>query len=261
MGNGNGQVVWKDSVQLVLGATGGIGRSVAQRLHECGATVVVAGRDGDAVNAMSSELNTPACILDAESFDAVDTCFTQVVERQGRVDGVVNCVGSVMLKPAHLTSEAEYAQVLATNLHSAFATVRSAGRVMRAHGGSVVLLATAAAMIGLPNHEAIAAAKGGVIGLTLSAAATYAPHGIRFNAIAPGLVETPATHRIVANETSRDASLAMHALGRFGQPADIAAAVEWLLSPQSSWVTGQVIGVDGGLSRVRGRPTRVAPAR
>ena len=98
-----------------------------------------------------------------------------------------------------------------------------------------------------------AAAKAGVIGLTLSAAATYAPRGIRVNCVAPGLVRTPMTARITANEASLKASTAMHALGRIGDPADVAGAIEWLLGPDSGWVTGQVLGVDGGLASVRAR--------
>lgn len=120
-------------------------------------------------------------------------------------------------------------------------------------GGSIVLVSSCAARVGLTNHEAIAAAKAGVIGLTLSAAATYAPRGIRVNCVAPGLVRTPMTARLTVNEASLKASTAMHALGRIGEPADVAAALEWLLSPEQSWVTGQVLGIDGGLSTVRPR--------
>jgi NAD(P)-dependent dehydrogenase (short-subunit alcohol dehydrogenase family) len=120
-------------------------------------------------------------------------------------------------------------------------------------GGSIVLMSTAAARVGLANHEAIAAAKAGVVGLVISAAATYAPKGIRVNCVAPGLVRTPMTERLTANEASLKASVALHALGRIGEPADVAAAIEWLLDPAQTWVTGQVIGVDGGLGSVRSR--------
>jgi NAD(P)-dependent dehydrogenase (short-subunit alcohol dehydrogenase family) len=123
--------------------------------------------------------------------------------------------------------------------------------MMKAKGGSLVFLSTAAAVHGLPNHEAIAAAKGGVDALVRSAAATYGKAGIRVNAIAPGLVDTPLTERITGNEAARSASEAMHALGRIGTPSDIAASIEWLLSDGASWVTGQSIGVDGGLGQVR----------
>ena len=116
-----------------------------------------------------------------------------------------------------------------------------------------MLMSSAAARIGLANHEAIAAAKAGMIGLTRSAAATYAAQGMRVNAVAPGLVDTPMTKRITSNETSRRASVALHPLGRIGTPDEVAATIEWLLGPESSWITGQVIGVDGGLGILKTR--------
>jgi NAD(P)-dependent dehydrogenase (short-subunit alcohol dehydrogenase family) len=120
-------------------------------------------------------------------------------------------------------------------------------------GGSVVLFSTAAARTGLPNHEAIAAAKGGVQGLMLSAAATYAPRGLRVNAIAPGLVRTPLTARITSSPAALQASAAMHALGTVGEPDDVASLAAWLLGPDARWVTGQLYGIDGGLGTVRAK--------
>ena len=118
-----------------------------------------------------------------------------------------------------------------------------------------MLMSSAAARIGLANHEAIAAAKAGIIGLAQSASATYAAKNIRFNVVAPGLVDTPLAAGITRSPVMKKASEAMHPLGRIGQPDEIASVIEWLLSSDSSWVTGQVIGVDGGLSSVRCRAT------
>lgn len=120
-------------------------------------------------------------------------------------------------------------------------------------GGSIVLVASAAAETGLANHEAIAAAKGGVAALARAAAATYAPHNVRVNAVAPGLVETPLTERITRSPAARESSQQMHAVGRLGTPNDVASLIAWLLNPENGWITGQVIGIDGGLSRVRPR--------
>ena len=176
-----------------------------------------------------------------------------VLERHGRLDGVANCVGSVLVKPIHLTSEDEWNQVMQVNLGSAFTVVRAAGRVMRRTGGSVVLMSTAAARVGLAHHEAIGAAKAAVEGLALAAAATYAGDGLRFNCVAPGLVRTPLSDHLTRNQVSLDAAAAMHPMGRIGEPQSVASAIRWLLDPAQHWVTGQVIGVDGGLSRVRNK--------
>jgi 3-oxoacyl-[acyl-carrier protein] reductase len=239
-------------VFVVIGATGGIGSELSRRLAAGGARLLVAARDGQKVAALADEVGAQGFTLDAAQFAEAEACVGRAAELYGRVDGVANCVGSLLLKPAHLTNEAEWAATVAANLTSAFAAVRAAAKAMKG-GGSVVLVASAAARVGLANHEAIAAAKAGVIGLTLSAAASYAARGIRVNCVAPGLVRTPLTARITSNEASLKGSAAMHALGRVGEPADVAAAMEWLLDPANAWVTGQVIGVDGGLGTVRAR--------
>jgi NAD(P)-dependent dehydrogenase (short-subunit alcohol dehydrogenase family) len=234
----------------ILGATGGIGSEVCRRLAAGGARLAIGARDEARLDDLAAGLDATARSLDAADFDAVDAFLGEALERFGRLDGVVNCVGSVYLRPAHLTPAKDLHSVLATNLVTAFAAVRGAARRMK-QGGSVVLISTAAGRTGLPSHEAIAAAKGGVEGLVRSAAATYARAGLRVNAVAPGLVETPATERITSNEAGRAASLSMHALGRLGRPADVASAIVWLLDPANDWVTGQVLAVDGGLGSVR----------
>jgi 3-oxoacyl-[acyl-carrier protein] reductase len=236
---------------IVLGANGGIGSEVCRQLRSQGSQVFLAGRNHDALTALAADLDSPSGTVDATSIDQVDELFQAASDAMGTVHGIVNCVGSVLLKPAHLTSPAEWHDVLATNLTSAFATVRAGSKLMRKQGGTIVLLSTAAARIGLPNHEAIAAAKAGVIGLMQSAAASYASRGIRVNAVAPGLVKTAMTERIWSNEKSAEFSRSMHALGRLGEPKDVASLIVWLLRPENDWVTGQVFGVDGGLSTLR----------
>ncbi|MEI7862483.1 MAG: SDR family oxidoreductase [Planctomycetota bacterium] len=238
---------------LVIGAAGGIGSALVRRLVASGAQVFLAGRDAARLGALSAELGLPGATLDASDPDAVDALADRAAAELGGLDGLANCVGSLILKPAHLTSTADWQATLATNLSSAFGCVRAAGRLMKSEGGSVVLVSSAAARVGLANHEAIAAAKAGIIGLTLSAAATYARQGIRFNAVAPGLVRTPLTKGLVASELAEKASIGMHPLGRLGEPEEVAGAIQWLLDPAQSWITGQVLGVDGGLANVKGR--------
>lgn len=220
--------------------------------------MLLASRGSDRLQRLSETLDAPFRELDATKSDEVEGCFSAAVEAFGQVDGAVNCVGSVLLKPAHLTSDQEWEQTIATNLTSAFATVRAAAKTMRKSGGSIVLVSSAAARIGLANHEAIAAAKAGVIGLARSAAASYASRGIRFNVVAPGLVKTKLTRRIWESERSAATSQAMHALDRLGEPQDVAALVTFLLSPENSWITGEVISVDGGLSTVKMNPRPTA---
>ncbi len=238
---------------LVFGATGGIGASLCRRLALRGARVVLAARNGEKLQALADELDTSYIPVDAVRFEEVDACVEKAVQLLGRLDGVANCVGSLLLQPAHTTNEAEWLATIAANLTTAFAVVRASAKAMMNTGGSIVLVSSAAARIGLPNHEAIAAAKAGVIGLTLSAAATCAPRRIRVNCVSPGLVRTPLTERLTANEASLKASAAMHPLGRIGEPEEVAAAIEWLLSSEQNWITGQVLGIDGGLSSLRSR--------
>jgi len=238
-------------VHVVLGAAGGIGSALVRQLAEEGAEPVLAGRGESALHALAAETGGSVHVVDATSGDSVDTLFREVLERHGRVDGVVNCVGSILLRPAHRTAEAEWRATISANLDTAFHAVRAGAAAMRRTGGSIVLVSSAAARVGLANHDAIAAAKAGVVGLTLSAAATYASCGIRVNAVAPGLVRTPLSARLTSTSAGEEASRRMHPLGRLGAPDDVARAIAWLLDARQSWVTGQVLGVDGGLGSLR----------
>lgn len=241
-------------IYLILGATGAVGSALARRLSEQGAHVVVAGRREGALEALADEIAGVPFELDARDFDQVAEAFDEARKLPGDFRGAVNCVGSILLKPAHLTKASEFEETIATNLGSAFATVRAAGRTLRKTGGSVVLVSSAAASVGLANHEAIAAAKAGIEGLVRSAATTYSTANLRINAVAPGLVDSAMTRRILDNPRALEASLALHPLGRVGRPEEIASLIQWFLGPESSWVTGQVWGVDGGLATLKTRP-------
>ncbi|KPK55503.1 MAG: hypothetical protein AMS21_13570 [Gemmatimonas sp. SG8_38_2] len=244
----------RQPVYVILGGSGGIGSAVARKLVADGATVALAARDGERLQRLSDELGgATTATIDATNLGEVEAFVKSVSEANDGVNGIVNCVGSILLKAAHQTKDEEWRQTIATNLDTAFATVRSGAKVMGRTGGSIVLMASSAAQVGLPSHEAIAAAKAGVIGLARSAAATYAGKGIRVNAVAPGLVDTPMSAGITGNEMMLKASTAMHPLGRIGTPEEVASVITWLLSDAASWVTGQVIGIDGGLASLRGK--------
>lgn len=223
---------------LVIAASSSIGQAVVHLLNEAGHNIFKTARDDSKI--------TPDAYLDATDFDAVEEIF----QKAGDLAGVVNCSGSLLLKPSHLTTKDQYLSVIDSSLTTAFATVRAAGKYMT-NGGSVVLISSAVAKEGFTNHEAIASAKAGIIGLTLSAAATYASANLRINAVAPGLIETSLTTHITNNEQSKKFSESMHALGRLGTSEDVARAILFFLNPENSWITGQVLGVDGGLSSVR----------
>jgi NAD(P)-dependent dehydrogenase (short-subunit alcohol dehydrogenase family) len=182
---------------VVLGATGAVGSALVRRLARAGARVAIGGRRAERLAQLAAETGAAPLEGDATVAADVDALVALALDRFGRLDGAANCVGSVLLKPAHLTRDDEFAATLALNLGSSFYLLRAATRAMSA-GGSVVFVSTAAARIGLANHEAIAAAKAGVEGLALSAAATYGPRGIRVNCVAPGLVRSALMARVAA---------------------------------------------------------------
>jgi 3-oxoacyl-[acyl-carrier protein] reductase len=238
-------------VHVIVGATGGIGEATARLLAARGDRLVLAARSPERLAALAAQLGAVAVPTDATDTAATEALFDRAVAAYGRVDGVAHAVGSILLKPLHRTTDAELDEVLDLNLRSAFRVARAAARVMQKSGGSVVLVSTGAARIGLPNHEAIAAAKAGVEGLVRSAAATYAARGLRFNAVAPGLVRTPLSERLFRTEAAIQASLALHPLRRLGEPGDVARVIAFLLEPANSWISGQTLGVDGGLAGLK----------
>lgn len=257
-------------VYLVIGAAGGIGTSLTDRLAQRrDAHLVLAGRQADRLEQRASHLDHPNVhvrTVDACDFQAMDHLLREVTDLGSHLGGVVNLAGSLHLKPAHVTTPDEWREVIDLNLTSAFATVRATAaavtRWARGNrdrtnpGTSVVLMSSTAARTGISSHEAIAAAKAGVIGLTRSAAATYISQGIRVNAVAPGLTQTPLTEPVTKSERARETSRSMHPLGRLGEPEDIASLLDWLLNPANSWITGETFGVDGGLASLTVRNAR-----
>ncbi len=195
-------------------------------------------------------------VADATDAAATEAAVAALTERAGgKLDGYAHCVGSIMLKSAHLLSLEDWRRTLDLNLNSAFYGLKAAVSRMQAQGaGAIVMVSSVAADAGLPSHEAIGAAKAGVEGLVRSAAASYASRNVRVNAVAPGLVDTPLAAPLLASPAARAFSEKMHPLGRIGGADQIAAAMQYLLSADADWVTGQVWAVDGGMGRVRPRP-------
>ncbi len=248
-------------VVLVTGGSGGVGSEVARCLVAAGDRPVLVARDGERLASVAAELGCAAYPGDVLDNDAVAHIVNAVERDVGEIDGLVHAVGSILLKPLHATSLDEWRQTFEINATSAFIVMRNLmPRLMRRKRGSVVLFSTVAASMGLANHESIAAAKSAIEGLVTSASISYARYGIRVNAVAPALTKTALSQKMWQNDASLAASTAMHPLGRIGTPADIAPAVMYFLSDAAAWTTGQILGVDGGLSRGMPPPhTSIAP--
>jgi 3-oxoacyl-[acyl-carrier protein] reductase len=239
-----------DQPIIIFGATGTIGRALSIRLAQDNCPLILVARNAEKLSALAEELSQPTVLSDFQQSEELESSLTEIIGDGPMPRGIVNCIGSVLLKSAHLTSDAEFRQTVETNLFTSFLCAKLAGKLMREKGGSIVLFASAASEIGIANHEAIAAAKAGVIGLARAASASYAQANLRFNVVSPGLVKTEMTRRLWQNEVSAKASQQMHALGRLGEVQHITSIVHWLLAPENDWITGQVIGVDGGLGHV-----------
>lgn len=241
---------------FIGGIGGGIGSTLASVLSSGKWTVGGFGRPSEKWSEFK-ESHEEYFLTDADGTDekSVAKGFSAFKEEHGGMDAYVHAIGSVFLKPLHMIQLDEWNAVIEKNLTSAFLAAREAVKVMRPQKrGVIVLFSSVAAQAGLSNHEAIGAAKGGIDGLVKSIAATYASMGLRANAIAPGLVETPATAQLTSSEQARQISERMHPLGRIGTPAEVASLAAWLVSEEASWMTGQVISLDGGMGTVVPKP-------
>lgn len=246
---------------VIVGASGGIGQALCESIAEAGGSAYLIGRSIEKLKPLGDRYGWGTAAADASNWIELDRAIASAEGLLGSINAGINLAGSVLLKPIHLTSQAEWEQTVQANLTTAAGLLRSCVPRMFNGGGSIVLLSSAAATIGLQNHEAIAASKAGIDGLVRSAAATYANKGIRVNSVAPGLVKTPLTERIWSNPKSAELSMALHPLARFGEPRDIASAIHWLASPTQCWVTGQTIGVDGGLGILKTAAPRPSGAQ
>jgi NAD(P)-dependent dehydrogenase (short-subunit alcohol dehydrogenase family) len=229
---------------LVTGASSGIGRAVAQRCVAEGARVLATGRRADALEELDG---VRRYVCDLRDPGAPEACVAECVERLGGLEGVVHAAGTVLRgQDPRGSSDEEIDGVLLDNLAVPHRVARAAlGALGR--GGSLVLLSSQLAHIGAPGYASYCAAKGGIEALVRSLAVDVGSDGVRVNAVAPGLVQTPMAY--LGRDNFDDlvpAIAARHPLGRIGQPEDIAGPVAFLLSDAAQWMTGQTIVVDGG---------------
>jgi 3-oxoacyl-[acyl-carrier protein] reductase len=224
--------------------------SIKQAMKD-GHNVFLVGRNYEQLEDLCSIYGCKMHHIKIMDIHNVEQALHVAEESIGTIDGIVNFCGSLLLKPLHLTSEKDFHQVIDDNLHTAFCVAHGAAKVMLNTGGSVILFSSAAADIGITNHELISCAKAGVQGLAKAASATYAKNKIRFNCICPGLIETKLTKSITSNDKALQTSLKMHPVGRLGSVNDISRLVLFYLDPASSFITGECIRVDGGLASLK----------
>lgn len=244
----------EDRYALITGATGGLGRALARRLEQEGWWLALAGRDAARLQQAFPNSDHALLVGDASTSEGAGHLLEQCREQFGQPpDALAHCVGSVLLTPLHRTSVEQYRACMATNLDSAFYMLGAWVTAMREHKqtGAAVLVSSAAARIGTPNHEAVAAAKSGLEGLVRAASASYASAGLRINAVAPGLMDTPAVAGLIGTPAARDAAARQYPLPGIGDPAELADLMAWLLSPAATRVTGQIWSLDGGFSAIR----------
>ena len=231
--------------KLILGATGSIGSSLAKKIVAEGGQAHLVGRDEPSITNLAKELNSTFTTCDVLEDNFADKIFNDLGDTP--INGLAYCVGSIDLKPIKMTKKSDYMQSFNLNLISATEIIRRSSDSLKQNKGSIVLFSTVAVRRGFTNHSIVASAKGAVEGLTVSLAAELAPN-IRVNCIAPSLTKSKISNFILKNEKMAESIAKMHPLKRSGEGSDSSSFANFLLSDNSSWITGQILGVDGGRS-------------
>jgi len=240
-----------DRIALITGSSRGLGRAIAEGLSAAGARVILHGRDPKRLAAAAAELPNVAGTL---SFDVSDTAatadaFARITADHGRLDILVNNAGVIPRKPLLETTDEDWASVIDSNLSAAFRLSREAARLMvPRQSGRIIMVSSIMGLVGRPTIPGYVTAKAGLHGMVRALAVELAPQGITVNAIAPGFMPTDATDAL-HKDANFNAWIAGRApMGRWGQPSELAGPAVFLASAASSYITGHILVVDGGLT-------------
>ena len=230
---------------LIFGATGSVGSSLAEQLKNSGNDIHLVARNEIEVKAIAEKLGCSHTVADVLEDGFIDKVKSDVNE----INGIAYCVGSIDLKPLRMVTEADMNKCMKLNLYSAIEAIKGFQESLKKNKGSVVLFSTVAAQRGFTNHTIIASAKAAVEGLTVTLAAEFAPN-IRVNCIAPSLSKSKIAEPMLKNPAIAEGIAKAHPLKRLGEGKDSAALAKFLITEESSWITGQIIAVDGGRSKL-----------
>ena len=230
---------------LIFGATGSVGSSLAEQLKNSGNDIHLVARNESEVKVIAEKLGSSYTVADVLEDGFIEKIKSDINE----IKGIAYCVGSIDLKPLRMVTEADMNKCMKLNLYSAIEVIKGFQESLKKNKGSVVLFSTVAAQRGFTNHTIIASAKAAVEGLTVTLAAEFAPD-IRVNCIAPRLSKSKIAEPMLKNPTIAEGIAKAHPLKRLGEGKDSAALAKFLITEESSWITGQIIAVDGGRSKL-----------
>lgn len=238
-------------VAIITGGGSGIGKAIAKAFVHEGAKVAIAGRDSKKLDRAASEIG-PDCLAvnaDVSNVGSVEKLVSATLDRFKRINILVNNAAVLLPGTAESLSDEDFDQTFAINVKGLWLLSRAVLPQMRAAGGgSIVNIGSVLSMVGARNRVAYSASKGAVMAMTKAMALDHAAENIRVNCIAPGIVETEMVARFSTDDNARKQRVALHPMGRFGQPQEVANAAVFLASDESGWTTGSVLTIDGGYS-------------
>ena len=232
---------------LIFGATGSIGSSLANQLYSKKEDCHLIGRNEEELKKLANKLSYSFSICDVLKIDFTKKLLEELADVE--ILGIAYCVGSIDIKPFKLTKSSDFVSSYVLNLVAVTEIIRNFENNLKKNNASIVLFSTVAAKKGFINHSIISSSKSGVEGLTVALAAEFAPN-IRVNCIAPSLTKSKMAKNIIKNSKIEESIAKLHPLKRIGQGDDTANLARFLLSKNSSWITGQIIGVDGGRAAI-----------